>query len=308
MRAADYTPEEADRLRRSMAAWGRGGDMQTRRAHIRERMAKNGYEAGFIEQILEQIKGFGSYGFPQSHAASFAKLVYISAWLKRHEPAAFACALLNAQPMGFYSPSQIVQDIGRAQAGRAGVKVRAVDVCHSHWDCSLEDDGGVLALRLGLRQISGLSETAGQTIVAARKARGFVDLHDLCRRADLDAKARQALADAGALQSLAGHRHAARWEMAGIERQLPLLPGSPEEIPVALPCPHWRGGAGRLSSAWLESERASAGAAAQTPATRAGAGFAPVADAATWLRGALRRHRHPTPTAQHCQRHHICDN
>lgn len=238
MRAADYTPEEADRLRRSMAAWGRGGDMQTRRAHIRERMAKNGYEAGFIEQILEQIKGFGSYGFPQSHAASFAKLVYISAWLKRHEPAAFACALLNAQPMGFYSPSQIVQDIGRAQAGRAGVKVRAVDVCHSHWDCSLEDDGGVLALRLGLRQISGLSETAGQTIVAARKARGFVDLHDLCRRADLDAKARQALADAGALQSLAGHRHAARWEMAGIERQLPLLPGSPEEIPVALPCPH----------------------------------------------------------------------
>ena len=238
MHAADYTPEQADRLRRSMAAWGRGGDMETHRAHIRGRMTRNGYAAGFIEQILDQIKGFGSYGFPQSHAASFAKLVYISAWLKRHEPAAFACALLNAQPMGFYSPSQIVQDIGRAHDGRAGVVVLPVDVRHSDWDCTLEGMDGRLALRLGLRQISGLPETAAQALVAARKNQSFVNLQDMCRRSGLNAKARQALADSGALQSLTGHRHAARWEMAGIEHQLPLLPGSPEEASVVLPSPH----------------------------------------------------------------------
>jgi len=243
IRAADYSPEQADRLRRSMAAWGRGGDMETHRTRIRERMAANGYAAGFTEQILEQIKGFGSYGFPQSHAASFAKLVYISAWLKRNEPAAFACALLNAQPMGFYSPSQIVQDARRGHGGREGVQVRAVDVLESHWDCTLEavagdsENRGQPAIRLGLRQIAGLAETAGRAIVAARQESPFIDVQDLCRRAGLDARAREALAEAGALQGLTGNRHAARWAMAGIERQLPLLLDSPEEEPALLPAP-----------------------------------------------------------------------
>ena len=242
---AGYTPDEADGLRRSMAAWKRGGDMEPHRARIRELMEKKNYSSEFIDQIFEQIKGFGSYGFPQSHAASFAKLVYISCWLKRHEPAAFACALLNAQPMGFYSASQIVQDARRGRGGRVGIEVRPVDVQRSDWDNTLEgghrrthqDDGGQAALRLGLRQVAGLSQAVAERIMAARAQHAFRDVADLCRRADLDAKAREALAEAGALQVLAGNRNAARWAVAGIERRLPLLPGSPDEVPVDLPAP-----------------------------------------------------------------------
>ncbi|RZA21940.1 MAG: error-prone DNA polymerase [Lysobacteraceae bacterium] len=242
---AGYQPHEADNLRRSMAAWRQGGDMQPHRERIRTLMEAKGYAAEFIEQIFEQIKGFGSYGFPQSHAASFAKLVYISCWLKRHEPAAFACALLNAQPMGFYSPSQIVQDARRGKGGRVGVQVHPVDITASDWDNTLEggharrgiDDGGQAAIRLGLRQVAGLPEAAGRRIVAARNARAFADVRDLALRAGLDEKARSALAEAGALQPLAGHRHAARWAVAGIERQRPLLPGSPFEDAIALPAP-----------------------------------------------------------------------
>ncbi|MCD9006123.1 error-prone DNA polymerase [Luteimonas sp. XNQY3] len=242
---AGYQPHEADNLRRSMAAWRQGGDMAPHRARIRELMQDKGYAAGFIDQIFEQIKGFGSYGFPQSHAASFAKLVYVSCWLKRHEPAAFACALLNAQPMGFYSPSQIVQDARRGSDARAGVEVRPVDVTCSDWDCTLEggharrgvDDGGQAAIRLGLRQVAGLSEVMAQAIVAARAQRPFADVRDLSLRAGLDDRARRALAEAGALQALAGHRHAARWAVAGIERQRPLLPASPDEDAIALPPP-----------------------------------------------------------------------
>jgi len=242
---AGYSPDEADRLRRSMAAWKRGGDMEPHRIRIRELMEKMDYSTEFIDQIFEQIKGFGSYGFPQSHAASFAKLVYISCWMKRHEPAAFACALLNAQPMGFYSASQIVQDARRGRGDRRGIEVRPVDVAHSDWDNTLEggrmrtgaDDGGQPALRLGLRQVAGMSEVVAEAIMAARAQRAFIDVRDLCLRAGLDAKAREALAEAGALQSLAGHRNAARWAVAGVERRLPLLPGSPDEIEVALPAP-----------------------------------------------------------------------
>ncbi|GGK10620.1 error-prone DNA polymerase [Luteimonas terricola] len=233
---AGYTPEEADHLRRSMAAWRHGGDMEPHRQRIRELMEKKNYASEFIDQIFEQIKGFGSYGFPQSHAASFAKLVYASCWLKRHEPAAFACALLNSQPMGFYSPSQIVQDARRGKAARPGVEVLAVDVMCSDWDCTLEGNPHP-AIRLGLRQINGLSKAAGDAIPAARAQRPFRDIPDLCRRASLDEKARSALAEAGALQALAGHRHDARWTVAGIERQRPLLPGSPDEDAVALPAP-----------------------------------------------------------------------
>ncbi|GHC01624.1 error-prone DNA polymerase [Thermomonas carbonis] len=242
---AGYTPDQADNLRRSMAAWRQGGDMQPHRERIRMLMEAKGYASEFIEQIFEQIKGFGSYGFPQSHAASFAKLVYISCWLKRHEPAAFACALLNAQPMGFYSASQIVQDARRGKDARIGVDVHPVDITVSDWDNTLEggharrgiDDGGQAAIRLGLRQIAGLSEAVGKRIVAARLQRDFSDVRDLSLRAGLDEKSRTALAEAGALQALAGHRHAARWAVAGIERQRPLLPGSPDEDAIALPAP-----------------------------------------------------------------------
>ncbi len=243
---AGYSPDEADGLRRSMAAWRRGGDMEPHRQKIRALMEAKGYDSTFIDQIFEQIKGFGSYGFPQSHAASFAKLVYASCWLKRHEPAAFACGLLNAQPMGFYSPSQIVQDARRGRAAREAIHVLPVDVLHSDWDNTLvggrpwrsQDDPGVQPdIRLGFRQVAGLSELAGRAIVAARAQRPFASVEDLSLRAQLDDKARTALAEAGALQSLVGHRNAARWAVAGIERRRPLLPGSPAERRIDLPAP-----------------------------------------------------------------------
>ena len=236
---AGYTPDEADQLRRSMAAWRSGGDMDSHRERIREKMKGKGYADEFIEQIFEQIKGFGAYGFPQSHSASFAKLVYISCYLKRHEPAAFACALLNAQPMGFYSASQIVQDARRGSRERAGVDVLPVDVCISDWDNTLEGGNADTqpAIRLGLRQLAGCSETAARAIMAARAQRPFSDVADLCRRARLEGKVRQALADGGALSALAGNRNAARWAVAGIEQAVPLLPGSPAEDAVVLPAP-----------------------------------------------------------------------
>lgn len=242
---AGYTPSEADNLRRSMAAWRRGSDMEPHRERIRACMREKGYAPEFVEQTFEQIKGFGSYGFPQSHAASFAKLVYVSCWLKRHEPAAFACALLNSQPMGFYSTSQIVQDARRGCAERAGIEILPVDVMHSDRDNSLiggepadaRSEGRQPAIRLGLREIRGLSGKATDAIVQARHTAAFRDLADLCQRATLDEKARTALAEAGALHSLVGHRHAARWAVAGIERGRPLLPGSPRETAVALPSP-----------------------------------------------------------------------
>ncbi len=243
---AGYDPDEADKLRRSMAAWRRGGDMESHRVRIRGLMEKKGYASTFIDQIFEQIKGFGSYGFPQSHAASFAKLVYASCWLKRHEPAAFACGLLNAQPMGFYSASQIVQDARRGSPERARVEVLPVDVLHSDWDNTLvggrpwhsdEDPGEQPAIRLGMRQVAGLSEVVATRIVAARAQRAFADIGDLCLRAALDEKARLALAEAGALQGLVGNRNAARWAMAGVEARRPLLPGSPQEREVEFEAP-----------------------------------------------------------------------
>ncbi|CEJ41764.1 error-prone DNA polymerase [Xanthomonas citri pv. bilvae] len=246
MHAADYSENEADNLRRSMAAWRRGGDMEQHRTRVRERMQGKGYASSFIDQIFEQIKGFGSYGFPQSHAASFAKLVYASCWLKRHEPAAFACGLLNAQPMGFYSASQIVQDARRGSPERERVEVLPVDVLHSDWDNTLvggrpwrsaADPGEQPAIRLGMRQVAGLSQVVAQRIVAARTQRAFADIGDLCLRAALDEKARLALAEAGALQGMVGNRNAARWAMAGVEARRPLLPGSPEERPVEFEAP-----------------------------------------------------------------------
>src|SRR5690606_6373135 len=133
--AAGFTPGEADQLRRSMAAWKRRGGLEQWRDRILDGMRERGYELSFAEQVFEQIKGFGSYGFPESHAASFALIVYASCWLKCHEPAAFACALINSQPMGFYAPAQIIAD-----ARKHGVAVLPVDVSHSNWDCTLDPE------------------------------------------------------------------------------------------------------------------------------------------------------------------------
>ncbi len=233
--AADYSPGEADELRRSMAAWKRHGGLEHHRERLTARMLAKHYEPEFITRIFEQIKGFGSYGFPESHAASFALLTYASSWLKCHEPAAFACALINSWPMGFYSPDQVLQD-----ARRHGIEVRPVDVCHSDWDCSLEPGAKAQpAIRLGLRMIRGLREADARRIEGARQAQAFSDVDDLSRRAGLDARARERLADAGALHGLAGHRHHARWAVAGVEPQLPLFAelAATTEAPVNLPLP-----------------------------------------------------------------------
>ncbi|MCQ4232560.1 error-prone DNA polymerase [Pseudomonas stutzeri] len=233
--AADYSPGEADELRRSMAAWKRHGGLEHHREQLTARMLAKHYEPEFITRIFEQIKGFGSYGFPESHAASFALLTYASSWLKCHEPAAFACALINSWPMGFYSPDQVLQD-----ARRHGIEVRPVDVCHSDWDCSLEPGAKAQpAIRLGLRMIRGLREADARRIEGARQAQAFSDVDDLSRRAGLDARARERLADAGALHGLAGHRHHARWAVAGVEPQLPLFAelAATTEAPVNLPLP-----------------------------------------------------------------------
>jgi error-prone DNA polymerase len=235
MVAADYSPGEADQLRRSMAAWKRHGGLEPHRERLIAGMLRNGYELAFAERIFEQIKGFGSYGFPESHAASFALLCYASSWLKCHEPAIFTCALVNSWPMGFYSPDQLLQE-----ARRQGIEVRPVDVFHSEWDCTLEALGeNELAIRLGLRQIRGFSEVDARRLEQARAQRPWRDVEDLCLRARLDGRARARLADAGALRGLAGDRHQARWQVAAVQAQLPLFAEveSTLEQAVALPAP-----------------------------------------------------------------------
>ncbi|MDT3717131.1 error-prone DNA polymerase [Pseudomonas soli] len=233
MVAADYSPGEADQLRRSMAAWKRHGGLEPHRERLVAGMLRNGYKLAFAERIFEQIKGFGSYGFPESHAASFALLCYASSWLKCHEPAIFTCALVNSWPMGFYSPDQLLQE-----ARRQGIEVRPVDVFHSEWDCTLEALGeNELAIRLGLRQIRGFSEGDARRLEQARAQRPWRDVEDLCLRARLDGRARARLADAGALRGLAGDRHQARWQVAAVQAQLPLFAEveSTLEQAVALP-------------------------------------------------------------------------
>ncbi|WP_025754154.1 MULTISPECIES: error-prone DNA polymerase [unclassified Pseudomonas] len=235
MVAADYTPGEADQLRRSMAAWKRHGGLEPHRERLLQGMLRNGYELAFAERIFEQIKGFGSYGFPESHAASFALLCYASSWLKCHEPAIFTCALVNSWPMGFYSPDQLLQE-----ARRQGIEVRPVDVCHSDWDCTLEPDAqGALAIRMGLRLVRGLAEADARRVQQARAQRPWRDVEDLCLRAGLDQRARARLADGGALRTLASDRHQARWQVAAVQPQLPLfaeVEAAPEAA-VDLPVP-----------------------------------------------------------------------
>ncbi|MGH8851034.1 MAG: error-prone DNA polymerase [Casimicrobiaceae bacterium] len=242
--AAGFTAGESDQLRRSMAAWKRKGGLEHLERRLLDGMRANGYDDQFAQQIYRQILGFGEYGFPESHAASFAMLVYVSAWLKCHEPAAFTCALLNSQPMGFYSPSQLVQDLRRH-----GVAILPADACSSDWECTLEPGNGVPAprdpaqaprnpqpsLRLGLCLVKGLSEAGGKRTAAARALRPFDDVADLARRAELNRHDIEALAAAGALARLSGHRRRALWDVSGIERMPPLFADAPiSEIAPAL--------------------------------------------------------------------------
>ncbi|MFP4891043.1 error-prone DNA polymerase [Paraburkholderia sp. EG304] len=207
--AAGFTAGEADQLRRAMAAWKRKGGLEKYYDRIVLGMQERGYDQAFAEAIFEQIKGFGEYGFPESHAASFALLVYASSWLKCHEPEAFLAAMLNSQPMGFYSPSQLVQD-----AQRHGVTVLPVDVTVSGWDSSLEHRAGATrpAVRLGLSLLRGMKDGAAERIENARAVRPFASVNDLARRAQLDRKDLHALADANALAALAGNRREALWQ------------------------------------------------------------------------------------------------
>ena len=217
--AAGFTPGEADKLRRAMAAWKRKGGIGPFRDKLINGMLANGYTAEYAEQIYRQIQGFGEYGFPESHAASFALLVYSSSWLKRHEPAAFCAALLDSQPLGFYAPAQIVRD-----AQTHGVEVRPIDITVSDWNCTLEPMTGDCArpaVRLGMELVSGFNEAAALRIMSARIQHAFVDVADLCRRADLDRGELNALAAADALVALAGHRRQALWAALGLAADQP---------------------------------------------------------------------------------------
>ncbi len=230
MIAADFSADEADRLRRSMAAWKRRGGVHQFQDRLIGGMQKKGYRLEFAEAIFKQILGFGEYGFPESHAASFALLAYDSSWLKCHEPECFLAAMLNSQPMGFYSPSQLVQD-----AQRHGVAVLPPDVAFSDWDCKLEKLGSDSnsfpdarpAVRMGLRMVGGLSEKGAERVVAARAGQPFTSTEDMALRAQLDLKDLNALAAGDALLSLSGHRRQQVWD-ATAQRGAPgLLEGVP---------------------------------------------------------------------------------
>ncbi|CAB3807847.1 Error-prone DNA polymerase [Paraburkholderia caffeinitolerans] len=224
MLAAGFSAGEADQLRRAMAAWRRKGGLGVYHDRIVNGMLERGYEREFAEQIFAQIQGFGEYGFPESHAASFALMVYASAWLKCHEPTVFACALLNSQPMGFYSPSQLVQD-----AKRHGVRVLPVDVTVSNWDCAIEGPGTCEPLRLGMSLVRGMKADAAARIEMARAVRPFGDVSDLARRAQLDRRDLEVLATANALRSLAGERRAALWQAVAAVPDRDLLRGATDD-------------------------------------------------------------------------------
>jgi len=232
--AAQFTPGEADELRRGMAAWKRKGGLEKFREKLIGRMVARNYEKAYAEAIFSQIEGFGEYGFPESHATSFALLVYVSAWIKRHHPDAFLAALLNSLPMGFYAAPQLVRD-----ARSHGVVVRPVDITISDWDSTLEPQaaheaapacperfvpGNQCAVRLGLNRVNGLGEDPGRRIMAARAQAPFVNVEDLARRAELDAHALQCLAGSDALSGLVGERREALWAVTGVDtRATPLL-------------------------------------------------------------------------------------
>ncbi len=218
MVAARFTPDQANGLRRAMATFRHNGTIHKYEAMMVEGMVRRGYDRAFAERCYSQIKGFGEYGFPESHAASFARLVYVSAYIKCHYPAAFAAALLNAQPMGFYAPAQIVRD-----AAEHGVPVHPVDVAASSWDNTLARGAdGIVALRLGFRQIDGFREEWAERIAAARGAGGFEDFDGFVRATRLERRAYEKLADADAFRSLGLDRRAALWNVRRLPGDAPL--------------------------------------------------------------------------------------
>lgn len=224
---AGFTPGEADGLRRAMGAWRRTGALADYEPRIIQGMLDRGYTAAFAQNAFEQMKGFSSYGFPESHAASFALLVYASCWVKCHYPAEFLCAMLNSQPLGFYSPSQLVQD-----ARRHDVQVRPIDVLYSDWDCKMEDAGHEPAVRLGMRLISGFKEVSAGRIVEARALAFFESAEELARLAELEHADMKQLAAADALRSLSGHRRQQVWDAAALRRPPELLRQAPVDEPV----------------------------------------------------------------------------
>jgi len=244
--AAGFTPGEADQLRRAMAAWRRPGIIDQFRVRLIQGMTARGLSAEFAEQVFKQIHGFGEYGFPESHAASFALLVYVSCWLKRHYQAAFTAAMLNSQPLGFYAPSQLIRD-----SRQHGVEVRPVNVNASEWDCVLESVTTAstpdtltptwqAALRLGFRQVSGMSRRHVETLLAARERGPFVNFEDFRRRTGLSRAVLKKLADADAFRELGTDRRQALWNaLAQENRQLdqPLFADltTDDEPTVALP-------------------------------------------------------------------------
>jgi error-prone DNA polymerase len=261
--AAGFTPGEADQLRRAMAAWRRPGLIDQFRRKLLDGMRANGLTEEFAQRVYQQIRGFGEYGFPESHAASFALLVYASAWLKCHYPAAFAAAMLNSQPLGFYAPAQLVRD-----ARDHGVEVRPIDVSHSRWDCTLEaarsEERGASddyearfsflvprsSLRLGLRMINGLAESAGQAIECAREAGPFLSIDDFTRRTTLGQAVVRRLAEADAFDSLGANRRQALWQSLAQERK-------PRSMPLFDPLPLSLGedrGEGALPSMQIHEE------------------------------------------------------
>jgi error-prone DNA polymerase len=239
--AADYTPGEADQLRRDMAAWRRSGRLERHHDKLITRMRAKGIEAEFAERVFEQIRGFGDYGFPESHAASFALIAYVSAWLKRHYLDAFTCAILNAQPMGFYSPATLVDD-----AKRHGLLVLPVCVASSEWDCTMESapasmrtlalrspgDVGVqaFAVRMGLRYVKGLREDFAARVTTARAVRAFSSVEDFVQRTACDGRMRSRLAEAGALESLESGRREALWQARGVVEASPFELSAETEV------------------------------------------------------------------------------
>ncbi|MFC5473626.1 error-prone DNA polymerase [Paraherbaspirillum soli] len=234
MLAGGFTAGEADQLRRAMAAWKRKGGLEKFQGKLINGMLQRGYTEQFAASIYEQIQGFAEYGFPESHSASFALLAYASSWLKCHEPAAFLAALLNSQPMGFYSPSQLVQDARRHQ-----IEVRPVDVCISNWEATLEPQKpSQAAVRLGLNNVQGMSREAARRIEQARSIRPFADLDDMAARAQLTRADLQVLAAANALEQLAGHRRQALWQAAVATPDKGILQYAPvREAEVTLAAP-----------------------------------------------------------------------
>ncbi|MDB5815022.1 MAG: error-prone polymerase [Rhodocyclales bacterium] len=232
--AADFTLSEADQLRRAMASWKHTGHVDRFKEKLRKGMHRKGLKPEFAEALCRQISGFGEYGFPESHAASFALLAYVSSWVKCHEPEAFLCALLNSQPMGFYPPPQLVQD-----ARSHGVRVEPVDVGVSDWGCRLESKTARRpAVRLGFREIKGFSQDAAERIGVARGVRAFSGVEDLALRAGLNAIDMRRLAAANALSSLSGHRRQAAWQVSGVQLQGDLFDAAPPpEAHVELPAP-----------------------------------------------------------------------